>query len=496
MKKAIIKVLGILSLSVVFGCQEEKSTEEMFTERIVVTGQVENYNDTVAKFSYYSFGFLDDLQSKEVKFDEEGSFKMILNSKNPMKGWFAFGQVPTTEKFTFTTTEGKDSIVQTGTNKHQMFYLYLEPGDSLNLKVDKENIEETLSFSGESVDNNIFVNHEEKKFNSYKDRYLRNWYNVANREPNDYKQSVDKLLQKKQQYLDSFVSARKLSSHLVSLYKYDYMGDAVSSKINYPTTHTSYNEGKKINLPKDYYNFLDDVNFDQKIRDHGIGYFYNLRSYLNKKYEFEKENLNKKIDFYEWAKTELPEDVRNEFMAYALGSDFSRRLYDEFGENSAYPEMARIVRDKYQHLEGMLEGNPAPEVTLEDLDGNEIALAELQGKYTYIDLWATWCGPCIKEIPSIQKLEKEYHGKNIQFVSISVDDEKDLDKWKRFVNEKNLTGIQLIADREADSIIKKTFNIKMIPRFIFLDPQGKIIDASAPFPSDPSLVEMFDKYSI
>ena len=496
MKNNLFKGLSIFFLCVIFGCQEEKSKHEEPDERVVVIGQIENLSDTVSSFSYYNYGFLEDLKTKNVSIGKDGSFKMELNSKNPLKGWFAFGQVPTSEEFKITTVDGKDSIVRTGTNKHRMFYLYLKPGDSVNLKVDVENIEETLALSGEGVDNSLFVNKEDKEFNSYKHRYLRNWYNVANRKPNDYKENVDKLLEKKLHYLDSFASARDLSAHLKELYEIEYKSGAVSAKINYPQIHSSYNDGKKVDLPEDYYDFLNEVSFDQKISDYGIGYFYNLRSYLSKKYELAKQNQNEQKEFYEWTETELPEDVRYEFMAYALGGDFSRRLYDEFGEDSEYPEMSKVVKNKYRDLEGMLEGNPAPELTLEDSEGNEVHLADLQGKYTYIDLWATWCGPCIKEIPSIQELEKDYHGKNIQFVSISVDDEKDHEKWKSFVSERNLTGIQLIADKEADSIIKKSFNIKSIPRFIFLDPEGKIIDATAPFPSDPLLKEVFEKYNI
>ena len=55
-------------------------------------------------------------------------------------------------------------------------------------------------------------------------------------------------------------------------------------------------------------------------------------------------------------------------------------------------------------------------------------------------MWATWCNPCKKEIPFLQKVEKQYHGKNIEFVSISVDQEKDHDTWKKMVADKNLSG--------------------------------------------------------
>ena len=65
------------------------------------------------------------------------------------------------------------------------------------------------------------------------------------------------------------------------------------------------------------------------------------------------------------------------------------------------------------------KGAPSPSfVDYENYNGGKTSLADLKGKYVYIDVWATWCGPCKAEIPSLKKIEKEYHGKNIAFVSV------------------------------------------------------------------------------
>jgi thiol-disulfide isomerase/thioredoxin len=481
------------------GCGEDKNQKQTIEEpeAMIVTGQVKNFTDTVSDFSYYTYEFLTDLEKEEVIFDEEGNFKLELKGNSPVKGWFLFGgKVPKTEVFTYTMVDGRDTTNQSGTMDFRMFYIYLEPGDSLNVSLNAENIEETLEFSGEAAENNRFVNLEDQTYNSYKHKFLKNWYDVVNRQPNDYKKNVDKLRDEKLDFLKVYEQSEEISPFLIDWYRKSYISSAVGSKINYPTIHSSYNNLDSVELPDDYYDFLDQVNLKDAIGENGIGYFYNLRSYLNKKYELAKQENPDLPEFYEWTKTELPEEVRYEFMAYALGGDFTRRLYDEFGENSPYPLMAQTVKKKYQHLEGMLEGNPAPSLVFQDLEGNDVALASFQGKYTYIDLWATWCGPCIKEIPSIQKLEKEYEGRNIHFVSVSIDEEEDLEKWKKFVKDKNLHGNQLIADKMTDSLLSKAFNIKNIPRFLLLDPDGRIVDAAAPFPSDPELVELLEDLKI
>ncbi len=135
----------------------------------------------------------------------------------------------------------------------------------------------------------------------------------------------------------------------------------------------------------------------------------------------------------------------------------------------------------------------APNFDYENHKGGKTTLESLKGKYVYVDLWATWCGPCRAEIPSLKKMEEAYHGKNIEFVSVSVDSEKDYEKWKTFVTEKALTGIQLYAGKAVLSDFVKAFEVNSIPRFILIDPKGVVVDADAKRPSDPRLQEQLNK---
>ena len=140
-----------------------------------------------------------------------------------------------------------------------------------------------------------------------------------------------------------------------------------------------------------------------------------------------------------------------------------------------------------------LEGAPSPTFDYENFKGGKTKLSDLKGKYVYIDNWATWCGPCRAEIPFLQKIEEKYHGKNIEFVSISIDTKKDYEKWKKFVADKQLGGIQLIADNDWSSDFMKAFGINSIPRFILIGPDGKVVDADADRPSSPQLQQTLDK---
>ncbi|WP_299115376.1 TlpA disulfide reductase family protein [uncultured Winogradskyella sp.] len=131
----------------------------------------------------------------------------------------------------------------------------------------------------------------------------------------------------------------------------------------------------------------------------------------------------------------------------------------------------------------MAKGDTSPVFSYESVDGKIISLEDLKGKYVYIDVWATWCSPCIKQVPYLRVLEERYHNKNIVFVSISVDKEKVKDTWKQFIIDKQLGGIQLFADKSFDSDFMNAYAVNSIPRFILIDPEGKIIDSEAPRPS-------------
>ncbi|WP_130733305.1 TlpA disulfide reductase family protein [Flavobacterium sp. J27] len=144
-----------------------------------------------------------------------------------------------------------------------------------------------------------------------------------------------------------------------------------------------------------------------------------------------------------------------------------------------------------------MNGAASPSFNFENHKGGKTKLEDFKGKYVYIDVWATWCAPCRAEIPYLKKIEEKYHNDNIVFVSISVDTQKDHEKWQKFVTDKQLGGVQLFADNNWNSDFIKAFGINAIPRFILIGPNGKVIYADAPRPSsqtlDSTLGEFFNK---
>lgn len=140
--------------------------------------------------------------------------------------------------------------------------------------------------------------------------------------------------------------------------------------------------------------------------------------------------------------------------------------------------------------EKLRSGNPsAAAFSYPDINGKTVSMADLKGKYIYIDVWATWCGPCRGELPALKELEEKYAGKDIHFVSLSCD--KNKKAWENMVKKDNLKGIQLHMG--TDKTFMDAYLINGIPRFILLDREGNIISANMTRPSDPQTIEKFNQ---
>lgn len=174
---------------------------------------------------------------------------------------------------------------------------------------------------------------------------------------------------------------------------------------------------------------------------------------------------------------------------FGSGIDEASGLIDDFKTTVTNSVFNHKLEKLIEPWELLRSGLDAPDFVAKNRDGESVMLSDLKGKKVYIDIWATWCGPCIAEIPSLKKLEKDLHDKPVEFVSVSIDDEKDREKWKKFVVDRELGGVQLMADNAWQSDLATTYNIQGIPRFLLVDEDGKIVSANAPRPSDPDIVK-------
>lgn len=163
-------------------------------------------------------------------------------------------------------------------------------------------------------------------------------------------------------------------------------------------------------------------------------------------------------------------------------------LRDLFSASDLPASVQEPLLSRFEALSYTLEGSSLPDVTFRDLEGKEQRLDRFAGSYLYIDLWASWCGPCIRQLPDLKALAKLAEGKPFAIVSLSIDE--DPEAWKAKVAELGLTGNQWHA---GDSGFADLMNVTGIPHFLLYDQAGKLLYYNAPRPGTSEMIDFVNK---
>ncbi len=117
------------------------------------------------------------------------------------------------------------------------------------------------------------------------------------------------------------------------------------------------------------------------------------------------------------------------------------------------------------------EGIPAPDFTFPGLDGKNTSLSDYKGKVVLVNIWATWCPPCVEEMPSMQKLYNEFNGKNFEILAVSID-AAGVDAVAPFMKKHKLSFPALM---DPKGTIKSMYRVTGIPESFIIDKQGILV---------------------
>jgi thiol-disulfide isomerase/thioredoxin len=146
------------------------------------------------------------------------------------------------------------------------------------------------------------------------------------------------------------------------------------------------------------------------------------------------------------------------------------------------PQHVKKLQKLYRSLRKFQAGKAAPHFTFTDMSDRPYALKDFRGKYLLIDVWGIYCGPCIKELPTLKKIKAEFHDANITFIAVNFDGTKNA--WIKSIKDLNLDGLQFMAKDGWQSEFQKAYEIDQVPTFVLIDREGRFIDARTKLPSE------------
>ncbi|MEO9571168.1 MAG: TlpA disulfide reductase family protein [Polaribacter sp.] len=454
------KLLLLIAFTSIISC---KPKVKKAVDYAIVSGKIENTD--AKKITFYSQ--FDRSKSIEINITEDGSFKDTL--RMPAK---------------FYTLRENNNFIE----------LYTPKGADLKIEYNSKKKDSTIQFLGSESIINRYLLDKSKNIDSIsidQDKlYIK--------DEEDFKASILKIKTSKENLLAKTKGiSKEFKKNELKNINYNYL-----YYLNrYPSYYAHYSKNKDFKASENLLDELKNLDLDN-VNDFIFSTSY--RALVRSKYkELVASEFNTKTN-----KDSIPFDIlylktlakikntkiKNKllFDDAKYGITYTNHLeeyFSLFSANSTNEENNKTIIASYNKLKVLAKGKPSPKfIDYENNTGGTTSLDDLKGKYLYLDIWATWCAPCIAEIPSLKKLEKEYHDKNIEFISISIDKVKDHEKWKKMIIDKELKGIQLFADNNWESQFIEEYLIKGIPRFILIDPNGNIVNANAPRPSSKKLV--------
>ncbi|MCF8370465.1 MAG: TlpA family protein disulfide reductase [Bacteroidales bacterium] len=442
------------------------------SQTAILTGKIDNAESDFAVLRYQK-------TADTSFFDADGLFRFSINLKEG--DYYSF-------------SHGRENTV-----------LYLQPGDSVYLTLNPEEFDESIVYSGLGSEKNNYLAQRYLKDEELRSNNQQIWLLPAD----SFLMEVEANHVVMQALLDSYNTLSKFQLDFLNSEKARLtLGNAIE-KMKYPQYHQFYTKETNVELPDDYYAFVADIditNKDYRKLNEFTSYFDYLVEYKAMQLVENDKTIANRGHSRTLARLKvLPGLISDQ-------EELNKALYKTMAEHVAYSDINNIdslvqdfkllckdsvsianIDSTLKSWESLAAGMPAPDFSCVDLDGKEYKLSGFLGKYVYLDIWATWCGPCLREIPELEKMHEEYADKNIAIISISIDDTPE--PWRKMVTEDNMAGLQMYANGAWKSDVAVLYKVRSIPRFILIDTEGMIINVRAERPSG-DIRKVFESYGI
>lgn len=172
----------------------------------------------------------------------------------------------------------------------------------------------------------------------------------------------------------------------------------------------------------------------------------------------------------------------NVILAYTIYSNIvmrnsgfkeTRGMYNSMGEGAKATQFGRIIKERIDRLSKTDSGAKAPDFTLNDVAGNPVTMSEVKGKIKIIDFWASWCGPCRLNNPALKEIYAEFHGKGLEIIGVSLDEEKE--DWEFAIEKDGLSWVNVSSLKGWECEVARLYNVKGVPALFILDENNNII---------------------
>ena len=164
--------------------------------------------------------------------------------------------------------------------------------------------------------------------------------------------------------------------------------------------------------------------------------------------------------------------------------------WEEFQEINPHPEYTEAVQAALYKALKLQPGQPAPEFTLYDLDGQPVSLSQFKGQVVLIDFWASWCGPCIGDLPDLRRVKQKAADQPLVFLNLSLD--TDEAAWREAIDKHEIEGVHVRADGWGADVAK-SYQVNSLPSYYLVDSQGLIVERLRMIRRTDEIVAMIEK---